>query len=44
MSTTAIGTVMTAGGTAIEAGIIMVVTGTIIDIGMVIETGTAVYF
>jgi hypothetical protein len=37
---------MTAGGTAIKAGIIMAVTGTMIDIGMVIETGagTAVYF
>jgi hypothetical protein len=40
MSATAIGTVMTA------AGIVMIVTGTMIGIGMVIETGAgmAVYF
>jgi hypothetical protein len=46
MSATANGTVTTAAGTEITIGIVMIVTGTMIEIGMVIETGagTAVYF
>jgi hypothetical protein len=46
MSATAVGTVVTAAGTAIETGTVMIVIGTAIGAGIAIETGagTAVYF